>query len=151
MEAIKRIAIMGFVAACSLSTAGCAIPWGSCGPDSAGISTCRLTGHELEGRPQSELGYPGATLIGRRERDQESGLDNAVDAAIVTSWSVSESASAVTSWYRSRLLAAGRTAAQQGPTTFVFRRPPREVVFVEIVSMGSGTTTVDYTYSVTPG
>jgi hypothetical protein len=78
MKDIGRIALMGLALAGSLSTAGCAPPLTSCGGDSAGTPTCPLTGHELQGRPQSQLGYPGARLLGRTERDQEFSLDNEV-------------------------------------------------------------------------
>jgi hypothetical protein len=63
----------------------------------------------------------------------------------VTSSSVSEAAWVVTSWYKSRLLAAGWTAGPQGPTTFVFSGPPRQVIYLDIVSRGRGMTTFRYT------
>jgi hypothetical protein len=149
--AFGRVLLLAIApAAFGMAAAACAPP-GSCGTDSAGLSLCALRGHDLVGRPQSELAFPGARLLQRTERDEEVSIDTTVDASIVTSWLAQAGPGEVLSWYSAALTAAGWKVDQRQPSGYRFRRPPREVVMVDITGAGSDQSNFDYTYSVTPG
>jgi hypothetical protein len=78
-------------------------------------------------------------------------IDTTVDASIVTSWLAQAGPGEVLSWYSAALTAAGWKVDQRQPSGYRFRRPPREVVMVDITGAGSDQSNFDYTYSVTPG